>query len=270
MGRKTDRIDKTIDRRAKARRYTPRPHPEVTAALEAAGFRAESVYGAKRWERTTFDFVRLGAAFHALTIGGWRVTGAGAYGLRYPAETRLTDRRFGLPMVSLDERAARLRLELDRNRGLSYVFDRSPEAIQLHLDRYRAFMAALNDNPVKRLASDPHYAGFLTSAEREALADFVNCFARFHAAIGNTRIIGASGEGVPMTEAARRAAQDAYTGLCAAILAGAGPRALSACQDLAGNQYRPDRRLLQAAAQAMAPDWIPPATFLARSFGATT
>lgn len=247
------RISKPLERREKARRYTPRPHPEVTAALEAAGLRAEPVYSAKRWERSTVDFVRLGAAFNALTVAGWRVSSASGFGVHYPAETREQDRRFGLPMVSIDDRAARLRAELERNRGLCYVFDRSPEAIQIHLERFRSFMAALRDDPMKRLAIDPEYSAFLTIGEREALSAFVNCFARFHAAIGNTRIIGPSGDGVPMTEEARRAAQDAYSTLCAAILTGAGPRALSACQDLAGNQYRPDKWLLQAAARAMDP-----------------
>lgn len=240
-----------IERRAKPRKYSPRPHPEVDAALIAAGLKPDRVYGARRWERGQFDFVALGAAFHALTVQGWRVSAiTAAPAPRYPAESRLDGLR---GRIRADARAEGLRLEHERGRGLAYVFDRSPEAITLHLERYRSFISALRADPVARLAADADYSRFLTRAELGALGTFVSAFGKFHAAIGNAQFTVAAGEGVPMTEEAREAAQAAYVTLCASIMRLAGPRALSACQDLAANRGNPDKWLLQAAAHAIDP-----------------
>jgi len=78
-------------------------------------------------------------------------------------------------------------------------------------------------------------------------------FGRFHAAIGNAAYTVAAGEGVPMSDDAREAAQEAYLAVCRLIVREAGPRALNACQDLAANRSAPDRAQLKAAARAMVP-----------------
>lgn len=239
-----------LERRAKPRRYTPRPHPEVDAALTAAGLKPDRVYASRRWERGQIDFVALGAAIHALTVKGWRISAVAGAAPRYPAESRLEGVR---GRIDASERAESLRLESERGRGLAYVFDRTPAAIEIHLERYRSFVAAISADPVARLAADADYSRFLTRAELGALGTFVSAFGKFHAAIGNSQFTVAAGEGVPMTEEAREAAQAAYVTLCASIMRLAGPRALSACQDLAANRGNPDKWLLQAAAHAIDP-----------------
>lgn len=56
-----------------------------------------------------------------------------------------------------------------------------------------------------------------------------------------------------MTDEARQAAQAAYIDLSVTIARQAGPRALSACQDLAANRSLPCRQLLKAASRAIDP-----------------
>lgn len=251
MSRKFQRIEN----RRKGRRYTPRPHPEVTEALEAAGLKAERVYSARRWERGSIDLDRLASALHALTCKGWRLSPVAAYAVRYPAERRAASAGYAPLPVERLEREQRLRL--DRARGLAFVFDRTPDSIAFHLERYRAIMASVNADPIRRLSNDPAYSQFLTKAELGALATFVSAFGKFHAAIGNGAFTVAAGDGVPMCDDARRAAQEAYKQLCGVIMRQAGARALSACQDLAANRALPSKWLLQAAAHAIAPD-LPP------------
>jgi hypothetical protein len=240
------------ERRAKARKYNPRPSDEVTDALRAVGLNPDRVYALKRWDRGNVDLDRLGAAFHALTVIGWRVTSISAPSLRYPIAFQ-PPKPGAFPVISRDARAAQLRAEHERARGLAYVFDRSPEAIEIHLARHRANVAAVNADPIRRIASHPDYAGFLSRAELGALATFVSAFGKFHAAIGNASFTVAAGDGVPMTDEAREAAQAAYIDLSATIARQAGPRALSACQDLAANRSLPCRRRLKAASRAIDP-----------------
>lgn len=248
MSRKFTRIE---NRRA-SKRYTPHPHPEVTQALEAAGLKPERVYAARRWERSTIDLDALACALHGLTCKGWRLSPVRVYAVRYPAERRASEA--GFPALPLDDLDRARRLEIDRARGLAYVFDRTPDSIEWHLGRFRAIMANLNADPIRRLMADPEYNRFLTKAEFGALATFIAAFGKFHAAIGNGAFTVSAGEGVPMTEEAREAAQDNYKWLCADIIRNAGPRALSACQDLAANRSRPSKWLLRGAAHAIDPD----------------
>lgn len=243
-----------LERRAgeRAKRYTPRPHPEVDAALEAAGLSPAAVYRARRWDKAAIDLPRLGGALHALTCAGWRVSSVSGSALRYPAAFR-PPRAGADPVRDRDERGAELRLLSERGRGLAFVFDRSPESIEIHLGRYRAYVASLAADPIRRLAALPEYSSFLTRAELGALATFIAAFGKYYAAIGYGAHTVAAGDGVPMTDEARIAAQDAYKAITAAVLRCAGPRALSACQDLAANRGQPDRYLLQAAARAIEP-----------------
>lgn len=240
---------------ARAKRYTPRPHPDITQALEAAGLRASGVYGARRWDKAAIDLDRLGAALYALTVDGWHVAGVGVSPLRYVGAYE--PRKGRDPVRAADVRQAEERLRVDKARGLAYVFDRSPDAIEHHLTRHRAVMAAIAADPIKRLSEGPTFSVALgddvrlTKAELGALATFVSCFAKFHAAIGNGAFTVADGLGVPMTDDARAAAQAAYCDMCARIIKQAGNRALSACQDLASNRALPDRLLLAMAAPAI-------------------
>lgn len=257
MSRKFARIHARQAAKARPKKYAPRPHPEVTSALAAAGLNPDRVYGARRWERGSIDFIRLGGALHALTVAGWRVSAVAGPMVRYPAECRAVNLR---GRVAPDVRAAQLRLEHERARGLAFVFDRTPESIDLHIERYRAFMAALRADPIARLAADANYAVFLTRGELSALGTFVSAFGKFHAAIGNGALTVSAGDGIPMTDEARSAAEKAYRDICAAIMGNAGPRALSACQDLAANRGNPDKWLLQSAAHAIDPS-LPVLTF---------
>lgn len=248
MAKRSNSLERRTGERAK--RYTPREHPEVTAALEAAGLKSETVYRLRRWDRGTIDLDRLGAALHGLTVDGWRVSSAAGSVLRYPAAFKPA-RPGADPIRDRDARAAELRLAHERAKGLAYVFDRSPEAIEIHLARHRGVIAALAADPIKRLQTAPGCIGFFTPGELGALSGFVSAFGRFHAAIGNAAYTVSAGEGVPMTDEARQAAQEAYLGACAVIIRHAGPRALSACQDLAANRSAPDRWRLKAAAQVL-------------------
>lgn len=251
MSRKFQRLEN----RRKGKRYTPHPHPEVTEALQAAGLKPDRVYSAKRWERGSIDLDALACALHRLTCQGWRLSPVTTYAVRYPAERRAD--ATGFPMLPLDALERRRRLEIDRAKGLAFVFDRSPDSIAWHLERYRALMASVNANPIRRLASDPQYSRFLTKGELGALATFVSAFGKFHAAIGNGAFTVSAGDGVPMCDDARKAAQDAYSSLCGEIIRRAGPRALSSCQDLAANRTLPDKWRLQEAAHAIDPS-LPP------------
>lgn len=248
MSRKFQRLEN----RRKCKRYTPHPHPEVTAALEAAGLKPDKVYEARRWERGSVDLDRLAGALHALTCKGWRLSPVTVYAVRYPAERRAAS--IGFPVLPTDALELLRRLEIDRARGLAFVFDRSPDAIAWHLERYRALMASVNADPMRRISADPQYARFLTKGEMGALSTFCGAYGRFHAAIGNVKHVGPSGEGVPMGEDARKAAQDAYAEICARILKRANALALSACQDLAANRGLPSKWRLQEAAHAIDPE----------------
>lgn len=247
MSRKFQRIEN----RRKGKRYTPHPHDEVSEHLQRAGLNPERVYSAKRWDKSTIDLDRLAAALHSLTLKGWRISPVAVYAVRYPAERRAD--AIGFPMLPVDTLERRRRLEIDRAKGLAFVFDRSPDSIAWHLERYRALIASVNADPMRRLAADPQFSRFLTPGEMGALATFCGAFGRFHAAVGNVKYVGASGEGVPMTDDARKAAQDAYSALCGLIIRRAGPRALSSCQDLAANRTLPDKWRLQEAAHAIDP-----------------
>lgn len=247
MSRKFQRIEN----RRKGKRYTPHPHPEVTEALAAAGLNPDRIYSAKRWERGNVDLDRLAGALHRLTCIGWRLSPVTVYSVRYPAERRQA--ATGFTLLPTDEIERKRRLEIDRARGLAFVFDRSPEAISWHLERHRALMASVNADPIRRLASDPKYSKFLTGGELGALATFVSAFGKFHAAIGNGALTVSAGDGMPMCDDARKAAQDAYGEICERILRMATPGALSACQDLAANRGLPDKWRLQEAAHAIDP-----------------
>lgn len=253
MARKSPNFERREGARAK--RYTPRPHPEVSTALEAAGLKPDAVYRVRRWDKSAIDLDRLGAALHALTVRGWRVAGIAPAPLRYVGAYE--PRKGRDPVRPADVRQAEQRLAMDRARGLAYVFDRSPDAIEYHLTRHRGVIAALNADPIRRLAAASPYSPalggplHLSKAELGALATFVAAFAKFHAAIGNGTFTVAEGVGVPMTDDARAAAQKAYCDMCASIIRQAGPRALSACQDLAANRALPDRLQLAMAAPAI-------------------
>ena len=264
MAKRSNNLERRTGARAK--RYKPLPHPEVDAFLEAAGLKPDAVYKLRCWDRGTIDLDRLGAALHALTVAGWRVSAAGGLALRYPSTSR-PPRAGADPVRPLDERAAELKAAHDRARGLCYVFDRSPEAIELHLARHRAVIASLAADPIKRLQTAPGCVGFFTPGELGALSGFVSAFGRFHAAIGNAAYTVSAGEGVPMTDEARQAAQEAYFAECALIIRQAGPRALSACQDLAANRCQPDRWRLKAAARVLDRPAMSPAEFSAHMAG---
>lgn len=239
------------------RKYSPRPHPEVTAALKAAGLKPEDVYNRRRWDDRGLERERLNAALAGLVIAGWDV--GDMTGPNDPPTVSGVRRR-GESEEAFRERHQAAKREAAtqyaRRRGLAYVFDRPCDPILRALDEYRAETARLSADPLYWLSKSPDLRRYLTQGELGALANFVGDHNRFYAAIGHSAYTLAAGTGVPMTEEAIAAIEQRYRTMCADILRMAGRQALSRCQDIAGGNHVAvkDWPILQSAAHAIDQD----------------
>lgn len=236
------------------RKYSPRPHPEVTAALEAEGLIAEHVYRRRRWDDRSADREKINRALARLVCMGWDV--GDMAGLEDPSPVRLVRSRKESDQDFSDRKKAAFQaaaLSHARRRGLAFVFDRPADPILRALEEHRQETARLDADPIYWLSKEPALKQYLTKGELGALANFVGCHNRFYAAIGHSAYTLAAGTGVPMTEEAIAAIEKHYRAMCADILRMAGRQALSRCQDIAGGNHvaLKDWQILQAAAHAI-------------------